>query len=255
MKEAIRLLALLLFFDFACINQTALADSVVWNRAGENSVRGLVVSRQETTLSSQIAARIQRMNVEAGDRFNKGDVLVELDCQVLKAKRKKDSMKLEAEQLTHKANLRLQSFQSINDLDVAISAANVKEAQAQLVMSTVKSRMCLIKAPFSGGVIKRVANPFQSLSEGEAMLEIIDDNNLRLQLVIPSNWLRWIYPGMALTMAIEETGKHYSAHITTLGRKVDPASQTIEVWAELDSTHPGLLAGMSGQALFLPATP
>ncbi len=173
-----------------------------------------------------------------------------MDCEILMAQEQKAVMEMEADWATHSANQRIREF-AVSRVDVAISAAKLKRAKAQVTVMRAKVRMCNIIAPFSGRVVKHEANAYQYVSEGDPLLEIIDDQNLRLRLFTPSNWLRWLKPDTKFMVHIDETGLKYSAHITTFGARVDPASQTIEILANIDSDQTGLLAGMSGTAFFL----
>ena len=217
-------------------------------------VRVVVDSRLQTTLASQIPARIQQMPMDEGDRFQQGQLLVAMDCEILLAEQQKAVMELEAAQETYTANIRMGEF-ATSKVEVAISAANVKRAEAQSHVMAAKVRMCNIFATFAGRVVKRQANAYQHVSEGDPLLEILDDKNLRLRLFTPSNWLRWLRPRAKFLVTIDETGQQYSAHITTFGARVDPASQTIEILAAFDSNSGELLAGMSGTAQFTRTDP
>ncbi|MBF0612143.1 MAG: efflux RND transporter periplasmic adaptor subunit [Magnetococcales bacterium] len=212
--------------------------------------RALVVSRLETTLASQIPAVIQSITVDHGNRFEAGQVLVILDCQVLQAELTKAKMELEAEEQTDQANRKLREYKSISELEVAVSASKVKRAKAQVNLAAAKAAMCQIKAPFAGRVVKRKVNPYQFVGEGTPLLEVLDDVNLRIQLVASSSWISWLKPGLEFAVTIDETGKKYPAVVETLGSRIDPASQTFEVWAVLPGQHPELLSGMSGTVQF-----
>jgi len=218
--------------------------------AGVVSIRALLVPELETTLSGELPATIKKMDVDIGDYFEKGDLLIEFDCANLLAEQRKVKAELREAESIHRVNTKLQKFKSIGDLEVAVSAARLERAQAELCLWEVRLGKCEIKAPFSGRVLSRQASPYQQVAPGQPLLEIIDTVNLSLQLFIPSDWLSWLKPGVAFTVVVDETGKKYSATISVVGAKVDPVSQTIEVRAKIEGEHPELLAGMSGTAKF-----
>lgn len=218
----------------------------------QEEVRALLIPEEEAVLSSQISGQILRLPVKEGERFKKGQTLVELDCQIFKAELKKAQMDLEAATETLSANLQLQEFGSVSALDVAVSSAKKKHAQAEVQLVQTKVEMCEVKAPFEGRVISRKANPFENVKPGDELLEILNDKQLKLHLLIPSNWLLWIKIGSAFTVTIDETGREYKAKVVSLGAKVNPVNQTLDVRAEIKGPHPELLAGMSGTAFFNP---
>lgn len=218
--------------------------------AGVVSVRALLVADLETTLSGELPATIKNMVVDIGDHFDKGDLLIEFDCDNLLAEQRKAQAELTEAENVFQVNTRLQRLKSIGDLEVAVSAARFERAQAELSLWQVRLKRCEIKAPFAGRVLSRQASPYQHVTPGQPLLEIIDTVNLSLQLFIPSHWLSWIQPGVRFTVVVDETGKKYPAKVSIVGAKVDPVSQTVEMRAKITGEHPELLAGMSGTATF-----
>lgn len=212
--------------------------------------RALLVPVREAVISSQIDGRIVSLPVEAGDYFKKGQLLVELDCRILNAELQKAKMDLEAAGETHGAKLRLKEFGSVSDLDVAISSAKKKRAQAEVLLKETRVKMCRIESPFSGRVIKRMANPYENVTPDNPILEILDDKQLKLHLLVPSLWLQWLREKCKFGVRIDETGKEYQAVVTGLGARVNPVNQTLEVEAAFIKNHSELLAGMSGTAVF-----
>ena len=67
-------------------------------------------------------------------------------------------------------------------------------------------------------------------------------------MIAPSCWLAWLKPGYVFAIHIEETNKTCKAAIT----RVDPVSQTIKVFAEIQGDAGDLMAGMSGRANIAP---
>lgn len=225
------------------------------NNAGTSNhrlkpIRALLTPLVESSLSSQIAGRIEKISVQNGERFKQGDILIEFDCTIQKAQLQKARAELQATRKRHEANLKLQEYKSIGDLDVAISAAEVDKARAEYALVKAQVGMCTIDAPFNGRVIKRIARPYESVNQGQALIEILDDSELKVELYVPSRWLLWLKQETEFTVRIDETGKTYPARITSLGARVDAVSQSIEITAVISGNHPELLAGMSGEARF-----
>ena len=218
--------------------------------AEEFEVRALLVPKHEALLSSQISGQIVKLPFLEGDNFLKGQTLIELDCQILRAELKKAKMDLEAARETHEANLRLQEFNSVSELEVAISEAKKKRAQANVHLVYTKVKMCVIKAPFNGRVVTHKANLYENITSDDKLLEIIEEKSLRLHVLIPSNWLRWLKPGTKFRVQIDETGKQYMAKVKGFGAKVNPVNQTIALHALIQGEHLELLSGMSGTASF-----
>jgi len=76
--------------------------------------------------------------------------------------------------------------------------------------------------------------------------DILEDENLELEFLIPSAWLTWMKKDHWVNIAIDETGRRYRARVTGIGARIEPISQSVKVIAEVSGRHPELIAGMSG---------
>ena len=144
----------------------------------------------------------------------------------------------------------MQEMQSISGLEVAISAARIKQARAALEKVRTEVERCTLKAPFSGRVTVRHVEPFESVKRGEKIIDLVEDQNLRIELHIPSFWLRWLKIGSPFQLHVDETGKVVEATVTMIGARINPVSQTLKIRGALKDSHPELLPGMSGLAQF-----
>lgn len=213
-------------------------------------VRTLVVPRTETTLSSQINARITKLNVKAGERFKKGKNLITFDCRLYYAQLNKARAQLKAAKKTVTTNNELKQYQAISQLEVEMAKAELAKAKAEVNFNSTQASLCAIKAPYSGRVVKRHVSAHSSVSVGDPILDILDDSQLELQLNIPSKWLAWVKVGTDFSVRIDETQREYTAKILRLGARVDAVSQTIEIAASVKNQDDYLLSGMSGVAHF-----
>ena len=233
-----------------------LGLTLAWGdlHAGDNDleIRALLAPKLESTLSSQIAARIEKINVTDGEPFQRGKTLVQFDCAVPNAQLQKAAAEHHAAEMQLEANQNLIKHNAIGHLEVAIAQAEVDKSRAQMQLMQAKVKMCKVDAPFSGRTVKLLVHPYQSIREGTPLVEILDDQKLKMELIVPSHWLHWLKPGARFQVHIEETGKHYPAVITMLGARVDPVSQTLAITAEITGKHRELLTGMSGIANLSP---
>lgn len=213
-------------------------------------IRALLVPVMESVLSSQISGHIQKINVRNGDRFKKGQKLVIFNCDIQKAKLQKAEAESLAAKKEHEANLRLKEYSSISQLEIDVSGAKSARARAEVAIMKATVDKCTVLAPYNGRVVKLNVKPFESVSQSQPLIEILDNSQLKLDLYVPSHWVSWLKIGTPFTIHIEETGQDYTASVKMIGAKVDATSQTITVTGEIDKGHNELLAGMSGVATF-----
>jgi RND family efflux transporter MFP subunit len=215
-------------------------------------IRAQLVPRAFTTLSSETAARIDRISHRAGEHFRKGETLVEFDCVTQRAQVAKARAVLKAAEKTYAINKRLFDMKSLSGLELEVSAAEIDKAKADVAIADATQSKCTVEAPFSGVVVDQKAREAQYTTPGQPLLEIVDDKALELEFIVPSAWLRWLKTGFAFSVAVDETGKTYRAHVELLGGRVDPVSESIKVTASIDGDAQDLMPGMSGRVLMTP---
>jgi RND family efflux transporter MFP subunit len=215
-------------------------------------IRAQLVPRAFTTLSSETAARIDRISHRAGEHFQKGETLVEFDCVVQRAQVSKARAVLKAVEKTYAVNRRLFEMRSLSGLELEVSAAEIDKAKADLAVADALQSKCIVEAPFAGVVVDQKAREAQYTMQGQPLLEIVDDHALELEFIVPSAWLRWLKTGTAFSVVVDETGKTYHAHVELLGGRVDPVSESIKVTGAIDGDAQDLVPGMSGRVLMSP---
>jgi membrane fusion protein, multidrug efflux system len=215
-------------------------------------VRAQFVPREYTTLASEIAARIDRIGRRAGEHFQKGEKLVVFDCVTQRAQTAKAKAILAAAEKTYAVNRRLFDMRSLSGLELAVAAAEIDKAKADVAIAEAAQSKCTIDAPFSGVVVEQKARESQYTTPGQPLLEVLDDRALEVDFIVPSIWLRWLKAGYPFSIAVDETGKTFRAHVDRLGGRVDPVSQTIKITGAIDGEAQDLIAGMSGRVLIAP---
>ncbi len=221
--------------------------------AASGVIRVLVVPVHEAKLSSQLSARVTAIEVKSGEQFHQGDTLIRFDCAIHQAELAKSKAEYKSAQARLASNKKLRSLGSGSALDLAVARAELEKAAAERARARKRVSQCQVAAPFDGRVNELFINRFESVREGDDLADILNDRQLRLEMFVPSDWLRWLKPGTPFDVQIGETGKTYAAKISMIGARVDPVSQSIALHGEIIGDAADLLAGMSGTASFAAA--
>ena len=254
--RAVKIMTLLCCAAAAPIGSVAFAQGLPDLRQSPASIsselRAQLTPRKFTTLASEMAGRIDKIATRAGLHFKQGDVLVEFDCvsQLAQVDRAK-AVENQAGRAVA-INRRLVQLKSIGQLEFEVSVAELGKAQAELKIANAVASKCKIYAPFTGVTADQKAREFQYANPGQALLDVLDDRNLDVELIVPSRWIGWLKPGYKFQIHVDELNKNYAAQITRLGARVDPVSQSIRVYGEITDGGAELIAGMSGRATIAP---
>lgn len=226
---------------------------VFWINAARGSVefevRAQLVPKQFATMGAQVSSRLENVLISEGDFFSAGDVLVEFDDALQRTQLSRAKAELAAAQHTAQANRRLRELNSIGQIELELSLAEVDKAAADLRYIETLVERCKLLAPFDGRVSELMVQEKEFVQVGQPILEIVSGDTPEIEFLAPSRWLRWLKEGAELEMHVEETDMSYPAKVSRIGARVDAVSQSIKIRA-LFTGHPQeLMPGMSGVIL------
>lgn len=216
----------------------------------ETSARGIIRSIDEAWISTDLGFRVETLPFREGQAFKRGDILATFDCGDLAAEMKSAEAQFRAEQITYENNARLAKLNAAGKFEVALSKAKADQASAALEAYRSKFSRCAIKAPFDGRVAVMRAHAYEIPDRTQPIMQIVGQSQLEIEILLPSQWLKWLKPGVGFDLRIEETGQILPAEIQRISAVVDPVSQTVKIIGRFTGEPAGVLPGMSGPASF-----
>ncbi len=215
-----------------------------------SDIRGVIQSVSKIEIRSDLNVAVISADFRKGMAFKKDDLLVSFDCARFKAERSAASASANAAsiELRQKRTLLKHGAAGKGDVDLAGAAVSKSLAERDVIDQRLKD--CAIKAPFDGRVVATSINAREVPKPGEPLLVIIDDSNLEVELVMPSQWLSKVKQDSTFSFTVDETGETLKGTVARFGAEVDPVSQTIEVIGKLQATPGTIRSGMSGSVAF-----
>jgi RND family efflux transporter MFP subunit len=206
-------------------------------RAG-GSAAADVVARNDSTLTSEVAARVARIGADTGARVEAGRVLVELDdadyrLALAQARAQAAAARARAEQA--QARLlrarRLNVDKYVSDDELAALEAETQGAQAESRVREAGRSVAerdlsktRIRAPFDGVVLERMAQVGAAVAPGTPLLRIVDlsapEVEARLQ---PAQATELERAGEA---GLEAGGREWALRLLRVADAVDATSRT-----------------------------
>jgi membrane fusion protein (multidrug efflux system) len=235
---------------------------------------GPIVVEQQVDLAAQRDGVIASVEVEAGARVKKGQLLANLDNRQLTADRdaaaakarsiQADVKNWESEAQVAKADLdRSDAMWKANiiskeqedharykydasEFEVEREKENLNYAKNTLASLDLELEKTRITAPFDGVVARRYVRVGQSVSRSDRLFWVSAVGPLRVKFTLPEGYLKRLKRGAILAVvspgASEES---YRARVLLVSPIVDPSSDTIDVTAEVEGSPAGLHPGMT----------
>lgn len=206
---------------------------------------GQVNAKKGHIIRSEVAGRIEQVQVRSGQSVTKGQLLFQINDKVLKAQLAEDiaNLKVKKDYYLQIANIYKKDFASKTKYELALGDYNV----AQAAVRKVKQQLILtqVYAPFSGdlGIVNVQLGQF--VSAGAQLTELQNKNSLRVDVMVPSQYYHLINKGQTVLVKVNnKTSKLYKALIEAKSSAINEQSNAFKVRAQV--SHPaGLISGMT----------
>lgn len=221
--------------------------------------QGYLISRNSVILHPQVSGQISQIKVKAGDKVNKGDLLIVIDPNKQEAvlnsyKVKQASMQsaYETAKIQYERYKDLYEMKTVSKQDYENYANEFKKAKAALEENTanIKAQSVQlgyhsIKAPFSG-VVGDIPVKVGEYVTGETMLLSVTQNNpLELNIGVSADKTFDLKKGLEVQV-MDNDGKIVTGSVLSfISPKIDSSTQTILTKAILKNDKEILKADQS----------
>ena len=230
-------------------------------------VLGEFVASTSSVVASRIPGLIVEVSVQVGDRVKAGDLLVRLDTELLgielqaaEAARNEASAGLTVAEadlaLAQQAFERIERLKTspafskgqFNDLGQQLQRAQGQIAQAQARIrsadvSIARSRYNLqnaeIRAPFSGTILERQAQPGEYITTGSAAVSLLDGANLEIVADVPAAYVAGLAQGREVAVRLAGGGEYQALVRAVLPREtVSTRTRPVRLLAPFTALDP-----------------
>lgn len=252
---------------------------------------GYVVARRDATVSSKVTGKVVEVLVEEGMRVEEGQILARLDASNVKTSLNlaqaqiaaAQSALAETEVRLHAAELELKRVSglatnrvaSAADLDQAIADANslrarlrqqqadIAVAEKQLALWQQQLDDTLIRAPFSGVVVSKDAQPGEMISPVSAgggftrtgICTIVDMESLEVEIDVSESYINRVQPGQAVQATLDAYPDwQIPCKVKAIIPTADRQKATVKVRVAFDQLDPRILPEMGVKVAFQAAS-
>ncbi|GAA0574431.1 efflux RND transporter periplasmic adaptor subunit [Rhizomicrobium electricum] len=222
---------------------TTHAQPTVWQ--SQLKAVGTLHAIEGADLSSELAGIVTKVNFEPGQDIKKGMVLVQLrddsDRATLAANRASADQALR----TYKRYVELIKTQAISqtNYDQALASMLSTKAAVEAQAATVDKKA--IRAPFDGRVGIRQVDVGQYVGAGTTVVTLQRLDPIYVDFSIAQQQIPSVKAGDRVVLTSDTfPGRTFSGKITALDPKVDTATRTVRVRAEVANPEKLLLPGM-----------
>ena len=204
-----------------------------------------VVSTDDVQMATRTSGTILRMRADVGSRVAAGDTLVEVDASDVGARIESSEATVEVarKRFGRIRNLERDGAATAQELDDA--RAGLRRAEAGLREARAQREYVVLRAPFSGTVTSRSADPGDLAVPGRPVLSLVRPASLKVVADLPGPVGAGLTEGERLVVRDPETGRAVPVRVTRISPARDPSSRRVRVELRLEEDAAGGASGLA----------
>lgn len=195
-----------------------------------------LVPESEVRILAEWEGRLDKLNVEEGDRIVKGQVLAALARQDGEIALNKAKVKSSTSRLAYERAERLKAQELISPDEFDKIALDWEIASQELAEAEWRFEKTLIRSPFTGRVTERMVQPGQHVRPGDELFTVADFDPLISRIYLPERDVLTLDEGRAVRISLRaDAGIDFAGRIRQISPVVDTATGTVKVTIEARS--------------------
>lgn len=240
------------------ITAARLADVAI---ALERSASAEVAALARTAIAARLAAEVESIPVEAGERVAAGDVLARLDCADYKdgleqaqatLEELEARLRLAGIRLERIERLRRENAASADQLDEAEAersalGANLRAQRTRVAMAQRDVERCTVNAPYDGLITERTGERGAYVQPGTALMELVATDRLELRARLTDRDAASLEA--TDNAAFRANGERWPVNLVTVVTSADTATRTREARLAFERKPP--IPGTAGRLYWI----
>ncbi len=223
---------------------------------------GTIRAVHETSIGSKLLARVVEVNLKAGQKVRRGEVLVRLDDSDLQAKLKQAQAALSAAEAaraqadadaTRYTKLFKANAVSQQEYERSTTALKSSEAELRRARETINEvqatlDFATVRSPMDGIVIDKKVDVGDMASPGQTLATLLNPDQMQLVASVRESLAHRLHVGQTIDVQIEDIHKQCTGTISEIVPEAQAASRAFQV--KVTGPCPeGVYSGMFGRLL------
>ncbi|MDF2529599.1 MAG: acriflavin resistance periplasmic protein [Gammaproteobacteria bacterium] len=200
---------------------------------------GTLEAVQGVNISSQVSGIVKEIDFSSGQMVKKGQVLIKLDTDVLKAQLQGDIAAQKLAQLNYDRSVRLYKVGAVAKADLDSDLSTLQQDQANTAQTQQEIAQKIITAPFSGKLGIRQINIGQYLNPGDVITDLQTVDPIYVNYTISQQDISKLTIGQDVTITVGTyPGVIFKGKINAIDAEVSNDSKSIAVQALVKNDNP-----------------
>lgn len=207
---------------------------------------GTLLSNEEVSLRPEGSGTLTKIFFEEGDYVEKGQLLAQLNTNLLEANLKKVKSRLKLNTETEMRQQILLKKKAISQEEYDIADAELQFIHAELDQIKAEIEQMKIYAPFSGHIGLRNASvgDYLNASSSSSIATLYDNSPIKLEFGVSSKYISLFGVGTKIYFSVDAFPETFEAEIYAVDKKLDEDTGTLIARAKAANPNNKLVAGL-----------
>jgi RND family efflux transporter MFP subunit len=218
------------------------------SESGGVEIPAAIESSRRAVLTSRLAASVVELNPREGDVVNAGAVLVRLEDTALRAalSAAEATDQAAARDLKRAETLLAKGAATRNEVENAATSA--ERTRSAVVAAREALSHASVRAPFTGRILRKLANAGDVVNPGQPLLEIEGAGGLEVVASVEGSIHDRLRVGQKIDVRLDGVEAPFAATIHDLAASADPSTHRFTLRADI-APAPGVRAGLFARIL------
>jgi membrane fusion protein (multidrug efflux system) len=207
------------------------------------TTNGTLLPNEEVNILSEVAGRVTSIRFKEGTAVQKGQVLVTLYNEDIKAQIEKSRSLRQLQVSIRNRQGELLRIGGISQQDYESTATQIKSIDADIAYAEAQLRRTTILAPFSGLIGIRNISEGAVVTPSTVIATLQQVSTLKMDFTIPDQYKAEIYTGKKVFFSLTGSLDTFSAVVNATDAGANAITHTLTVRAIVNNASQKLLAG------------
>ncbi len=198
-------------------------------------IQGSVQSDENVMITAQMPGVITKINVTEGKQVRKGQILAEMDANVLKSTISEVESSYELVKNLFQKQQNLWNQKIGTELQYLTAKNNKESLEKRLATLNEQLELTKIKSPINGTVDMIVAKVGENTAPGMPAFRVVNPAALTAKADVAESYASKIKQGSDVILSFPDIDKEVRTRINYTSKVIDPMSRTFSVEAKLQS--------------------
>ena len=215
------------------------------------STVGTLRPEETITVRNEVAGKLVEIGFKEGDRVERGDVLLRMRSDTIRASLEVERTRHELlqtkvdrlNQVLDKGGVSQQEFDEVRN-ELAVTRAEIERIRTRLDQT-------IVRAPFDGVIGLRQVSPGAVLTVGSPVATLRKLDKIDVEFTVPERYAPAVQVGDQVRFRVHGDQRVHEASVSVIEPGLEPSNRTLRVQARADNTDGTLRPGAYAQVRVL----